>query len=132
MKLQEAKDALYDSSGTLSENARKLAFAGIAIIWIFKTGDKGAASIAFSADLLRPLAAFIGALILDVLQYLYKSTAWWLYYAIKHSQNVADDHEVEPPGILNFITGVFFYAKVGCVGYAYCDLFRFVWRAIAT
>jgi hypothetical protein len=132
MKLQEAKEAFYDASGTLSENARKLAFVGIAIVWIFKTGDKGAAGISFSGTLLWPLGAFICALILDMSQYLYKSTAWWIYYAIKHRQGVSDDEEVHPSGILNFFNGVFFYAKVGCVGYAYYELFRFVWHAIAS
>ena len=130
IKLEEAKQAFYDASATLSENVRKLAFAGIAIIWIFRVGNT-AANIAFPRPLLWPLIAFIAALILDVAQYLYKSTTWWLYYAWKHKQGVHDDGEVDPPGIINFFTGIFFYLKVACVAYAYYELFSFVAYAIA-
>lgn len=130
MKLEEAKQAFYDASGTLSENVRKLAFAGIAIIWIFRVGNT-AANLAFPPSLLWPLIAFIIALIVDVAQYLYKSTTWWLYYAWKHKQGIRDDGDVNPPGVINFFTGVFFYVKVACVTYAYYELFSFVAQAIS-
>ena len=119
IKLSEAKDAFYDASGTLSENTRKLCFAGIAIIWIFKVGDKNAGGITFSAELLFPLAAFVCSLIVDVLQYFYKSTIWWAYYAINHARGKKDEDDVNPSGLINFFTGVFFYAKVACCGCGY-------------
>ncbi len=112
MKLEEAKTTFYEASATLSDNARKLCFAGIAIVWIFKVGDKNAGGIAFSRELLWPLGAFVSGLALDVLQYFYKSTAWWLYYRLKHKASIADDEDVDPPGIINFLTFVFFYAKL--------------------
>ena len=69
MTLEEAKTTFYEASSTLSENARKLCFAGIAIVWIFKVGDKNSGGIAFSVDLLWPLGAFVLGLAFDLLQY---------------------------------------------------------------
>jgi hypothetical protein len=74
MQLKEAKETFYESSDTLSENTRKLLFAGIAIIWILKVADKTAGGIPFSKSLFTPLIAFVVGLILDVLQYLYKTS----------------------------------------------------------
>ena len=132
MTLQEAKEELYDASGTLSENVRKLAFAGIAVIWIFKVGEPSATQIALPAALLLALRAFVIALLLDVAQYLWKSTVWWLYYRFKHKRNVADTAQVDPPGVFNFITGVFFYSKVASVAYGYVVVFGFISGLIKT
>jgi hypothetical protein len=131
MTLEEAKSTFYKASATLSDNARKLCFAGIAIIWIFKVGDKTAGGIDFDAALISPLRVFVLALIFDGLQYLYKSVAWWLYYSIKHAQNVSDATQVHPPGLMNLPTQIFFFAKVLCCGYGYYALLRFLSQAIA-
>src|ERR1041385_3884078 len=121
MKLEEARTAFYEASATLTENTRKLCFAGIAIVWIFKVGDKNAGGVAFSTDLLWPLGAFVMGLTFDVLHYFYKSTAWWLYYAWKHKHGTEDDAAINPPAIINFLTFVFFYGKVLFCGYGfYC------------
>jgi hypothetical protein len=39
MKLEEYKKDVYTFSEKASENIRKLTFAGIGIIWIFKTSE---------------------------------------------------------------------------------------------
>src|SRR5437867_3624221 len=127
MNLEEAKTTFYDATETLSENVRKLSFAGIAVVWIFKVADKEAAGIMFSRELLLPLGAFVATLALDLAQYLYKSTAWWLYYVIKHYLGVADEAKVEPPGILNAPTFVLFYAKVICCSFAFYRLLTYIW-----
>ncbi|HXX43013.1 MAG TPA: hypothetical protein VEI58_12205 [Chthoniobacterales bacterium] len=131
MKLEEAKKAFYDASATLTENTRKLCFAGIAIVWIFKVGDKNAGGVPFAAGLLWPLGAFVMALALDVLQYFYKSTIWWLYYACKHKQGTSDDSEIDPPRLINFLTFVFFYGKVLFCGYGFYRLLAYIWKALA-
>jgi hypothetical protein len=130
MKLEEAKTTFYQASALLSENARKLCFAGIAIVWIFKVGNKDSGGIAFSRDLLCPLGAFVLGLTFDVLQYLYKSTVWWIYFEVKHRSGVADDDEVDPPGILNAPTTVFFYTKVVCCGTGFYWLLLYILHAL--
>jgi len=131
MKLEEAKTTFYEASDTLSENVRKLFFAGIAIVWIFKVADKSSAGIAFSRALLIPLGAFIFGLVLDLAQYLYKSTAWWLYYSSKHRQGLADDAEVSPPAVMNALTFILFYIKVLCCAFGFYHLLTYIWFAIA-
>ena len=130
MKLEEAKAAFYEATETLSENTRKLLFAGIAIVWIFKSGDKTAAGIAFSHSLLLPLAAFVVGLVLDMFQYLYKSMVWWLYYNYKHRRRFADDAQVAPPRWINVLTFVFFYAKVAACAWGFYYVVMYIWEAL--
>jgi hypothetical protein len=130
MKLQEAKEAFYDSTEKLSENIRKLVLAGVAIIWIFKVADKTAAGIIFSPALLPPLAAFVLSLVLDIGQYLYQGTAWWLYYRRMHKKGIGDDDEISPSGSLNLITFVLFYMKVFCCAFGFYRLLGYIWGAM--
>jgi hypothetical protein len=130
MKLEEAKTTFYDASSTLSDNARKLCFAGIAIIWIFKVGEKNSGGVPFSTDLLWPLGAFVVGLGFDILQYFYKSTAWWIYFELKHRSGLADDADVDPSGWWNAPTTVFFYAKVLCCGIGFYWLVVYIWRVL--
>lgn len=131
MKLKEAKEAFYEASNTLTENTRKLCFAGIAIVWIFKVGEKNAGGIPFSTDLLWPLGAFVMGLAFDVLHYFYQSTIWWLYYAWKHARGVDDEARINPPGVINFLTFIFFYGKVIFCGYGFYCLLVYIWKALA-
>ena len=132
MNLEEAKTTFYESSATLSDLARKLLFAGIAVVWIFKVSDKTAAGIPFSRSLLLPLAAFVLGLFFDMAQYLYKTIAWWLYYAVKHKGGIPDEANVNPPGILNLLTFAFFFGKVACCAYGFYYLLRYIWLALET
>jgi hypothetical protein len=93
-------------------------------------GDKDAGGIAFSAELLWPLGAFVMGLAFDVLQYFYKSTAWWIYFAIKHKAGTKDEDDVSPPGVINFLTFVFFYAKVIACGYGFYRLLIYILHAL--
>ena len=99
-------------------------------MWIFKVGEKNAAGIAFSTDLLWPLGAFIRGLAFDILQYLYKSTAWWLYFEYKHRAGINDDAEIDPPSALNFLTNLFFYLKVIACGTGFYWLLEYIWAAL--
>ena len=130
MILQDAKTAFYEASDTLSENTRKLLFAGIAIVWIFKSGDKTAAGIGFSSSLILPLAAFVVGLVLDMLQYLYKTIVWWLYYNYKHRKKFADEAQIVPPSMINVITFVFFYLKVAVCAWGYFYVLKYIWIAV--
>jgi hypothetical protein len=130
MILEEAKTAFYEATATLSDNTRKLLFAGIAVVWMFKTGEKSAAGIGFSPVLLWPLGAFVFGLILDIAQYLYKGIAWWAYYAAKHAQGVADNGKISPPGTINLPTFLFYYGKVGACAYGYYKLLSYIWAAL--
>ena len=89
MKISELRDAYYDASGTVSDLVRKLAFAGIAVVWIFRVGDKTGGLKYFDA-MLWPLGLFVASLAADFLQYLYKAIVWGslnTHYYNKHKPN---------------------------------------------
>jgi hypothetical protein len=130
MILQEAKDIFYDASASLSDNVRKLSFGGIAIIWILKVADKTAAGIPFSKVLFVPLIAFVVGLLLDAMQYLYKTIAWWLYHKRKYQAGLAADAEIDPPHSLNAPTWFFFGGKVISCGVGYWYLLWYMWSAL--
>lgn len=130
MKLEDARAAFYEASATLSDNTRKLLFAGIAIVWIFKSGDRSSAGIGFSRSLILPLAAFVAGLLLDMLQYLYKTIAWWYFYKSKHRKKFADDAQVAAPNMINVITFAFFYLKIGACAWGYYYVIRYIWAAL--
>jgi len=130
MKLEEAKQAFYDASETLSDNTRKLCFAGIAIIWILKVADRTAAGIPFNTVLFASLIFFVVALIFDAVQYLYKTIAWWCYQRIKHQEGVAEDDEVEEPPYISLPTWLLFAGKLVACGIGYAQLLRYMWTAL--
>ena len=130
MKLSETKEAFYESSATLSDNVRQLLLAGIAIIWILKTGDKTAAGVPFSKILILPLQAFIAGLICDALQYAYKTLSWWFYHKAKYQAGLKDDSEVDPPTILSAPTWLFFILKLVACAIGYYYLLRYLSTAL--
>lgn len=66
-----------DSSKQAGDVGRTLPFAGIAVIWIFKTGDGSAWVV--PAALVSALLYFATSLGLDLLQYLAASAIWGYY-----------------------------------------------------
>lgn len=110
MTLKEARQNYYDLSGKLSEIVRQLSFAGIAVIWMFRVGtDTG--GIAFAPVLVWPLIFLVGALTLDLCQYLYGSIAWSFYAQKEEKSGKKDDDEVSPRDAINWPSLVFFYSK---------------------
>ena len=72
MNLRQLKKDYEDLSNAASEVGRKLAFAGIALVWIFKTEAEGAYRI--PADLYWPTALIMSSLAADFLQYVLATT----------------------------------------------------------
>ena len=74
MKLKDCRETFYEFSGKLSDNTRKLAFAGIAIVWIFKQGENGSYTI---PDALKTaMLMFVVSLSLDLLHYIWQTFIW--------------------------------------------------------
>jgi len=81
MKLSGYKDDYYYFTGKLGDINRQIAFAGIAIIWIFKKED--GENIILCKDLIFPSILFAIALACDLLQYIYQSLTWAIFYRLK-------------------------------------------------
>lgn len=96
MKVQDALDCYYESSGKVSELTRQLALAGIAVVWIFRVGTDHAPK--FPKELLYALLFFVLTLAVDLLQYLYKTLLWGRYHYVKEKQQqAAREHAAKSP-----------------------------------
>ena len=138
MTLEKAREAYYTYSGKLSEITRQLSLAGIAVVWIFRTGDKPAAGIAWSHSLLWPLALFVAALIGDMLQYAYASAAWGIFHRFKEeeihtlplSAEEQANKDFKAPPWINYATDFLFWAKALAAFIGYSQLLKFLLIAL--
>jgi hypothetical protein len=78
----------YEFSGKASEISRQLAFAAIAVIWLFKT-DMPTGHPTIPHDLIVPGILIIAALAIDLLQYITATVTWRLYYRHLEKKHIA-------------------------------------------
>jgi hypothetical protein len=122
MTLREAIDAYKDLSGRASDVGRKLAFAGIAVIWVFSGGIVSAkGSIAISQRFFDAGLCLTIALVLDFLQYLVATAMWGVFTNRKERKGAGPDEDVGTPSFINWPADLFFELKsVGVVvGYIF-------------
>jgi nicotinamide riboside transporter PnuC len=125
MKIQEFLAAYEESSAKASELTRNFAFAGIAVVWVLKTGQN-AGGVIFSQELLLPLYCFVAALAADALQYVYKTLLWggmnWYYWKKREDP----EFDVKVSGWVNAPTHSLFWAKVVLVGVGFVRLLFYI------
>jgi len=96
-------------SSKASEIVRQLSLAGVALIWIFKSGDVQALNLVPS---LRRAALFIfAALFLDFLQYLIGTFVWFVVFRRAEIGGTKWKQEFEVPLWLNWPTWTLFSLK---------------------
>ncbi len=124
MKLEAVRKTYYDYSGKLSEITRKLDFAGIAVVWVFRVGEKSG-GIAFATCLLWSLGLFVLSLACDLLQYAYASCAWGIFHRVKERTDTREEEEFMAPSAINWPTLLFFWTKVvlAAVGYGILTIY---------
>ncbi|MHC4144256.1 MAG: hypothetical protein ACYSUD_05695 [Planctomycetota bacterium] len=94
MKLSKYKEDFYTFSGKASDNARTAAFAGIALIWVFKIDARPVPKL--PNELLVPTGLFALGLALDLLHYITAAVIWGLFHRHheKKLANPTDDPEL--------------------------------------
>lgn len=114
MKLEKYKEDAYYFSGKLSEINRYFSFAGIAIIWIFKTEANGTYNI--PPSFILPLILLSTSLLLDFLQYAYSASAWIIFYRHheskkqkKQDENKYKKDDIKAPRWISNISYFIFY-----------------------
>lgn len=127
MKLSDYKKEYQDYSRSVSERARVATFAGIAIIWLFKEVD-AAGNIHFDADLIWPLAAFVGAIVVDLLQYLLGTFIWYSFFKYQENKlsDKTEDKILTHPAILAAPIHWAFRIKLVFVGIGYFFLLKHI------
>jgi hypothetical protein len=110
MKLSEYKSDYKKFSGKASDLTRQLCFAGIAAIWLFKSGTD--LSPIIPTILILSGICFITALAADLLQYVSASIIWSAFYRIKEKESTDPDEDIKASSWLNKPVYFFFYAKI--------------------
>ena len=78
----------YELSGKASDISRQLAFAAIAVIWLFKT-DTPTGQMTIPPDLIWPGILIVAALAADLLQYVAGSLIWGSYAHYLERRHIA-------------------------------------------
>lgn len=124
------RDAYQELSGTASEVSRKLGFAAIAVIWIFKA-DLPQKTYALPPELFMAGFLVVCSLGLDLFQYFFGSLIFSWFCRKKENENVADDVEFDAPRWFNWPSLTCFWIKLVVMIGAYIYLLSFLGRHIA-
>lgn len=131
MKLSEYRKDYQFFSGKLSDITRQLAFAGIALIWVFKI-DGTLPRV--PNDLLLPTALLALGLALDLLQYGVQTVIWGLFHRFheKRRRSGDSDPDVEASPCYNWLALLLFWSKVITVSIALFLVTQYAWLAWRT
>lgn len=124
MKLKDFRKDAHSFTEKLSNINRNLAFAGIAIIWVFKIQEKQ--NIIIPRDLLIPLYFIIISLVLDLSQYLIGSIAWTIFHRYKEKKGIEDETDLKAPRWISNILYFIFFLKVVFNIFAFIFLFIYI------
>ena len=128
MKLSAARDCYYSHTGNASAAARQIAFAGIAVVWVFNQPQSNKL-IYLPDELITVLLLLCITLAFDLLQYTFSSAVWGIYSRFKEKQlkhRFHDDPDIEPPSELNLPGIVMFWLKLAMLVGAYWNLARYL------
>src|SRR5438045_2777265 len=112
MKLSEIWDTYETYTKAASEGARSLSFAGIAVVWLFKTEQDGA--IHLDVALLRAGGCFVAALALDMLHYVAGMILFWIFGNIREGKK-GHAQDADNPRIINWPLDAVFITKLAAV-----------------
>jgi hypothetical protein len=125
MKLSDYLDAFYEYSDKASLLSRQLAFAGIAVVWLFKSGD--GVNFQLPASLIYPLLLLVLAFIFDLLQYLVGACIWYFFHRFheKRMKSSNKDSSLLASHWYSKFIALFFCAKIISVLVAYLFLGKY-------
>ena len=117
IKLSKIQDEYYMRSGKASDVARQLAFAGVAIIWIFRISGTNTIPEIFYI----PLLIFAVGFAIDLLQYFYSSFVFGVVVIWGEIYKMKMDTELSIPPFFSWITTILFVIKIVAlvIGYVY-------------
>jgi hypothetical protein len=117
MKLENVREAYETLSSKASEIVRQLSLAGIALVWLFKSGTPEAPVI--EKQLVRAALLIILALFCDLLQYLVGTAVWAIYFRHKEDRGTAETDDFTASPYLNWPTWGLFCLKSAMMLLAY-------------
>jgi hypothetical protein len=131
MTLDDLWSDVREYTGKLSDVARQAAYAGLAVIWIFKTGDAGKYHL--GPSLVWAGALFVTALGCDMAQYAVAIVLRWRH--ARHIETIKgvdySGKELGLPARINRWPYALFGMKVVVVAIGYAMLLCYLWGAVA-
>lgn len=126
MKLSDFRKAYYEYSGKTSDVSRQLAFAGIALVWIFRIPNE----LRVPDGLLFPTALLAFALGCDLCHYVAGTLIWGGAHRRREKQlkDPNDDPESTAPAWYNYPGNACFVLKVIFVIWAYMLIITYIWN----
>lgn len=135
LKISQMRTLVSEYSSKASDIARQLAFAGIAVVWIFKVGGEGGAAgqaaISLPSALIPAVFFLVACLAADILHYVVAAYAWYLL--AEDCTRVRADSVEKNDQEREFETGrraaygdFFFFAKLVLLGLGYAVLLKFL------
>lgn len=121
MTIKELKENSYKNSTKASDLIRKIAFAGIGIIWIFKIGNQGNYNIPL--ELYQPLMFLSISLLLDFLQYFILSIIWQVIFRMNENKN---SNEIKPSKFTTLVPWILYILKSIAIIYSYYMIIKFL------
>lgn len=118
--LKDYKKDYYYFSQKAGDIVRQLAFAGVAVIWIFRVTESDKNII--PDELLYPLGAFCVCLLFDILHYSWSAFIWGAFHRIKESKVLAGelkDEKILAPAWFNLPANILFWGKILIVIFGY-------------
>jgi hypothetical protein len=126
MRLSDFKQEYYEHTAKASDICRQLAFAGIAIIWVYRITDS-AKQDTIREELVLPLMLIVISLAADFMQYVWQSFIWRYFYEKEEKKaSINEDPELDAPRWYNYPTNFFFYSKILMLIGAYWFLAKFL------
>lgn len=121
MDLSELHQRYTVASSKASDIGRQLAFAGIAIVWLFSGGDVSPSGGIDVADgLWWPGLLLVLTLGFDFSHAVYAAASWGFYAWLLEGRGMTED--IDAPRALLWPTLGLFWCKLGCLGAAYVFL----------
>ena len=130
MKLSVARDCYYGRSGDASSVARQIAFAGIAVIWVFNRATPER-PVGLPEELVHVAFLLVLALALDLLQYVVGSAIWGIFARIHESRlrhRIKEDPDEDASPYLNWPAIGLFWSKLFVLFWGYGELLAYLWR----
>src|SRR5262245_60819335 len=122
--LSKYLDDFYWYSGKASDVMRTAAFAGIALVWVFRLDTKPIATL--PKPLVLPALSFATAVAADVLQYVAGTIIWFVFHLLHELRASGEDPELSHSRWLTVPTWFFFVVKLAAIEVGYFSVLRYL------
>jgi len=138
MRVAAVREHYYKQTAKGGDVARQIAFAGIAVAWIFHIADPAHPAVfSFPPLVLLSVVLLCSGLGFDLLQYVVSSAIWGIYGRVKEKQfqrecldPAGDSGEFEAPIWFNWPAIAFLWAKFLAIVAGMAVLCVYLWASL--